>query len=636
MATFKHPASLNVLQQFGQACSILRNTTRATNPAWYQDALDLDFQLHIRPDGPRIATFYSDRKKSQWTAGPSLSEEILEEPSKLESFVAEALRHARSHGASSLGAILHIADEFATTELKPELDNPAALPELREAAVSDPASILADSSILADQASWRVLPYPASSSEVIGTTVTLTRQYDSLIATLRHAGEKANFPIITCAVSAPLVAMMGLAQSLKPTPGKPFVAILQYPWFTALAFFNEHADLRLIRTLQHRGVRRATNFRNALATTSASLEFIDPDLFLLPLGEEVDTTLEANLRITFTTSRVELVKQPVTDGVPAWCPEPVIATSVAEPSITSHTFAILRADKWALQDFLPTPREIVEIYPSRSEMRLLRNLRLARVAVAAITILCLAYFVFGIVDLIRRPEWTFDPSQAEITKGRVAKLTTERKKADHWNNLLEDRSKAWTAMESLARMFPDNGGMLVKSFTHSSKPESTPGQAKVGFIKEWKITGCARDEALEYLNNLNTREGINAHFAEIARVTGNPAYSPTIGNRSINVNVRTQENTGFKPVPPEESHHLRRIHLPVHLRPHDHPTLRGHRPHRPERAEGALTSIFNVPSHASLPPTDHPLWNRRAHPHRGGGRRYWFHVEIQNGGLLRE
>ena len=72
-------------------------------------------------------------------------------------------------------------------------------------------------------------------------------------------------------------------------------------------------------------------------------------------------------------------------------------------------------------------------------------------------------------------------------------------------------------MESLSRMFPENGGMLVKTYSHSSKPDSTPGQAKVGFVKEWKITGYARDEALDYLNTLNTREGINAHFSEIAR-----------------------------------------------------------------------------------------------------------------------
>ncbi len=555
MATIQHPASLNVLQQFSQACSILRNTSRANNPAWYQDALELDFQLHVRPDGPQISAFYFDRKKATWTDGPTLSEEILEDSSKLEPVLTDILRFARSNGATSLGVVLHIADEFATTELKPELDNPAALPDLRDTAIHDPVSIVEDASILADQAAWRVLPYPAAGSEAIGTAITLSRQYAALTTALRQTGEKANFPIITQTLSAPLVAIMGLAQSLKPTPGKSFVAILQYPWFTALAFFNEHADLRLIRTLQHRGMRRATNFRSALATTSASLEFVDPDLFLLPLGPDVDTTLEANLKVTFTNSRVEVVNQSPVEGIPAWCPEPAIAATPlpADQAATSHTFTILREEKWALQDFLPTPREVTEIYPNRSEMRLLRLLRLSRVAIVAITLLCLAYFMFGIIDLVRRPEWSFEPSQAQLIKGRLAKLTSERKKIDHWNNLLEDRSKVWTAMEAFSRMFPQSGGMLVKSYSHSIKPDNTAGQAKVGFVKEWKITGYARDEALETLNALNTRDGINAQFSEVARVTGNAAYNPTTGNRNITVNVRTQENGAFKPIPPEEA-----------------------------------------------------------------------------------
>lgn len=556
MATYQHPASLNALQQFGQACSILRNTTRASNPAWYQEALELNLQLHIRTDGAGICTFYHDRKKAQWSTGPSLADGTLHDPARLESVVAEALRFARSNGAAALGVILHIADEFATTELKPEFNNPAALPDLRDAAVTDPGSILEDSSILADQASWRVIPYPAAGSEVIGTTITLSRQYAPLIAMLRESGENENFPVITHALSAPLVAIMGLSQVLQPTPGKPFVAILQYPWFTALAFFNEHADLRLIRTLQHRGLRRPTNFRNALATTNASLEFVDPDLFLVPLGGNVDTTLPADLRITFTTSRVEVIRQIQIDGIPSWCPEPAISAqpAAAAPSATeSHTFSILREEKWALQNFLPTPQDIVEIYPGRAEMRLLKLLRLARVAVFAIAVLCIAYFGFGAIDLIRRPEWSFDPSQAEVAKGRLAQLTHERQKADHWNNLLEDRSKAWTSMESLSRMFPEKGGMLVKTYSHSAKPDNTPGKAKVGFVKEWRITGYARDEALEYLNTINTREGISAHFSEIARVTGNSSFTPNAGNRNLVVNVRTQENNGYKSMPPEQA-----------------------------------------------------------------------------------
>jgi hypothetical protein len=544
------------VQQFRQACSILRHTTRASNPAWYQNALELNFQLHIRPDGPGVATFYFDRKQDQWSAGPAINEDILGDPAKLDATITEILRQTRSARADALGVILHIADEFATTELKPELDNPAALPDLRDAAVLDPASILEDSSILATQASWRVLPYPAAGSEVIGTTVTLTREHSDLLETLRLRAEKENFPIITQALSAPLVAIMGLCQTIQPTADKPFVAILQYPWFTVLAFFSEHADLRLIRTLQHRGVRRATNLRNALTTTSASLEFVEPDLFIIPLGDAVDTSLDASLRLSFTTSRVETVIIPTTEAIPAWCPEPFLCAKPAATSETAHvsqTLAMLRDEKWAFQDYLPRPREMVEIYPDRSEMRLLRISRLARVAVFVIAALCLAYLAMGVVDLIRKPEWAFNTIEADAIKSRLAKATSERQKVEHWDNLLADRSKAWIAMEALARMFPDNGGMLVKTYNHSSKPESAPGKTKAGFVKEWKITGFARDEALDYLNTLNTRDGINAHFAEVTRITGNESYNPEIGNRSIAVNVRTQENSGFKPVPPEAS-----------------------------------------------------------------------------------
>lgn len=555
MATFQHPASLSALQQFGQACSILRNTTRASNPAWYQNALDLNFQLHIRPDGAHISSFYFDCKKNKWSDGPAFTEEILLDASKLGPMLAEMLRHARSTGATALGVILHIADEFATTELKPELDNPASLPDLRDAAISDPASILEDSSILASQASWRVIPYPAAGSEVIGTTITLTRQYAPFLATLRQTGENANFPIITHALSAPLVALMGLSHSLTPSPGKPFIVILQYPWFTTLAFFNEFADLRLIRTLQHRGLRKPTQFHGAIATTNASLEFVDPDLFLMPLGQDVDAALDGNLRHTFANCRIEVLRHPPVPGIPDWSPEPTIAAipPTAPPTVTSHTFSILCDDQWAIQDFLPTPRDIVEIYPNRSEIRLLRIARYTRTALALLTILCLVFFAYGVIDLVRRPGWTFDPSQVNMMKSRLAKLVTERQKTVHWNNLLEDRSKAWAAMEALARIFPDNSGMLVKNYTHSAKPDSVPGQAKVGFIKEWKITGYARDEALETLNTLNTREGIAACFSEIARATGSSAFLPNTGNRSLTVNVRTQENNAFKPIPPEES-----------------------------------------------------------------------------------
>lgn len=559
MATLSHPASLNPLKQFAQAYHVLRKTSRASNPAWYQEANELPFQVHIRVDGPQIVTFYFDQKKNLWSTGPTLTEETLNDPSKIAPFANEVLRYSRSQGATALGVILHIADEFATAELKPEFDSPGALNDLREKAYLEPSSILEDSSIQADQSAWRVLPYPAEGSSAIATTIAISRHYAPFFEALRLLSEQANFPIITRALSAPLVAIMGLSHVIAPGSGKPFVTILQYPWLTALAFFNEHADLKLVRTLQHRGMRRPTNFRNTMATTNASLEFVDPDIFLIPLGNNVDTVLDADLRITFANSRVEILQFPVPEGVPLWCPEPVIAAIPAAtdvPHITSHTFSILRDDHWATQNFLQMPKELVEIYPNRSEMKLFRLARLSWMAMAACAILSLCFFVFGAFRLVSRPEWSFDITAADAAKGRITKFGQEKVKAASWSNLLEDRSKAWASMEALAILFPKDGGMLVKTYSHSAKPENAAGKATIGFSKEWRISGLARDEALDYLNQLNTREGIAAHFSEVARITGNSAYNPSGNTRNLVINVRTQENTGYKPVPIEESHML--------------------------------------------------------------------------------
>lgn len=549
MSTFIHPASLNAYQRFSQACAILRHTTRSSNGAWYQQALDLNLQLHIRTDGASITTFYYDRAKNHWSPGPLLTPDSLHSPEQIDLLVSEALGHARSNKASSLGVVLHIADEFATTELKPSFDNPDSLQEIRETAVNDPASILEDSSVDAESASWRVLPYPSAESRTIGTTVTLNKRYAPFFDAIRRASELANFPIISHALSAPLVAIMGLDQFLKPAQGKPYVVILQYARFSILACFNDRSDLQLVRTLQHRGLKRPANLYNSLATTHASLEFVDPDIFLVHLSNDPDRSLASDLQRTFPTSRVAEVEPSGNGTVPPWCGEPV--ASIAQPSldaltVSSQTFTILRGEKWALQNFLPTPRAIAEVYPNKSEMHLLRGFRLIRTAIFSVAALCLVVFGLSIADMMRRPEWSFEPSQVQIVQARLARSSTERRKAEHWNNLLEDRSKAWASMEALSLMFPQDGGMMVKTYTHAVKAEATKGKAKAGFVKEWKITGLARDKALDYLNTLNTREGIAAHFNEVARVTGNAAFRQNIGNRNLVVNVRTQENSSFK------------------------------------------------------------------------------------------
>lgn len=554
MDTFQHPQRLNPYQQYRQACAILKSTNRASNDAWYKEALDLDFQLHLRADGAGVVSRVFNRKTGLWTEGPVVTDETLRDPDKISAFADAAVAFAKQSGMSSLGVVLHIAGEFATAELKPELDNPAALPDLKAAAEHDPISILDDSSVSPEQSAWRVLPYPAAGSETIGTSITLSRQFAPFCDAMRAQGEARNFPVVVHALSAPLMALLAIPELFQPTPGRPLMIVLQYEMFTTLAFFNEHRDLRLLRTLHHRGQRRPSNIRHAAATTIAALEFHEPDVLILPLGAHADATMGVELRSVFPVSRVETVDwnaSPYSNpGIPFYAPELLISTSpppAADAPETSHTFTILRSEKWATQNFLTLPREIAEVYPARGEMKLLRAVRLIRLGIAACGILAVSWAAFGLVEMIRKPEWTFDIKESSALKGRVAALNLEAQRIERWDNLLEDRSKAWTSMELLARLFPERSGVLVKGFHNVIKPESAPGKEKIGFVKEWKIGGYARDEALDLLNSINSREGISAAFSEIARITGNSSFSTDSGTRSIVVNLSTQENSSFRP-----------------------------------------------------------------------------------------
>jgi hypothetical protein len=560
LVAYQHPAGLNPLQRFRQAGAILRGTSRAANSAWYQSALDLDLQLHLRVDGNRIDSRVYDRRSKQWSTGPALDGALAIDLTLVPAFAAEVIACAQKAGADAIGVILHIADEFATSELKPELDNPGALAELRATIESDPKSILDDSSVSASDTSWRLIPYPAAGSEAIATTICISRHWSAFLDETRKFGEEKNFPVITRAVSAPLVSLLALPDLKTDELTRPLIAVLPYPRFTLLAFFNEHGDLRLLRTLQHRGQRRPTNLRHAASTTAAALELSDPEVFLLTIGDHADPQLAADLQLVFPAAslrEIDWSATPFQDAAAGQgCPEPFISVALSDipdtPLASSHTFTVLRADGWAVQDFMPVANEAAEIYPSRSEMKLLRSARYARLGFACLTFLALCWTMLQMVDMIRKPEWGFDSKNAETQQQRLTYLTTERAKIDHWDNLLEDRSKAWASMELLGGLFPDKSGFLVKTFLHGVRADNSPGQAKAGFVREWKITGLAREEALERLAVLNTRDGISAIFGELAKTTGNAAYRTDLPSRSLVVNVRTLENPMYRPGPIEE------------------------------------------------------------------------------------
>lgn len=556
MATFLHPSELNPLQRFLQARKVLRTTSRASNPHWFSDPLHVPIQLHVRIDGTSVHAWWFHLPEQRWETGPELSESTLVDPEQALAFATSILSSKIPPKAQGLGVVLHIADEFSTAALDPDHDTPAALKELRSLIEHDPKQVLDDSSLSPEDFSWRVFPYPGTGAPTFATAIALGRRYEPFLAAFRELGEQRNFPVRTSALSAPLVALQTLPSLITEPLSRPILAALHYPNVTVLAFLNTHGDLLLLRTLQHRGHGRPVGLRHAATTTAAALEIDQPDLWILPLAESDSSTVAEDLRIAFPNSAINQVEWSHTLFASLPRPEPLACRADlvghSGPLGESVTFSSLREEGWANQDFLPTPRELLERYPTRGEIRLLRAVGFAQLGMAALAILAIGWIVLTIVGTIRQPEWAFDPAEAQAVKQRLAGLNVERLRIEQWDNLLEDRSKAWPTMELLCRMFPEKSNTLLRSATYTARPDTTPNQPRVGFVKEWKISGFAREEAQDLLSSINSQEGITAIFADVAQSTGIQAFQPDLPSRSLTVKLSTLENSSFKPRPVEE------------------------------------------------------------------------------------
>lgn len=519
--------------------------------AWYKDALALDYQFHIIVDGVSVHTFFYNRTNLTWSAGLHVSEEVLADPEQTLELGNRLIKQVEDLKGRHLGIVIHVADEFATAEIKPKLNNPGALNDLRQVIYDDPKEVLEDSSVSPEQASWRVMPYPAAGSQMIATTIRVSRRLDSFVTRLRNLGNDRNFPIITHAVSAPLVAMMGLPSVVDVSTNKPFVAVLQYPWFTAMAFFNEHSNLRLIRSIQHRGQRCPANFWSSLVTTNASLEFVNPDIYILPLGDQVDGKVSEDLRRYFPSSHIKTVYFPEVPPLPAWAPEPSLCvsdiTTTNSNETESHTFGLLRTEGWFLQDFLTPSAHDQALFPSRNEIRLLRYFNITKRVIYVALLLLIISMIIEVYGVISKPEWAFDDNEARIVQQKMNMLGAEKARLEHWNIMLDDRAKAWASMELVARLFPEKSGILIKNLNHTVRTEPAPKQMKIGFTKEWKISGLFRTEALDHVNLINSPEGVTAKFLELSKITGDSSFDPTPTTRSLGVSMKIQENPKFQP-----------------------------------------------------------------------------------------
>ena len=550
MKPLENPENLNAFQAYRQANRIAANTSRGSNSDWHKPAHELDLQWHLRITGsPRVRSAVFSASTGKWSAGPKLNLPNLRSQDAIEAAVSDVL--SAHQGATGLGVILHIADEFATTEIFEDFQDWDGLPELNDQLIANPNAVLGDDSAVAEETSWRIVPTPGAITPPICTTIAISHRYSEVLEILRRIGEQRNFPIVTEGISAPLAFLSVLPAFLDFTTEEPQLVVLHYLKFSALAIFSPAGELIKLRALPHRGRPHPPNLSDTLATAIAANELHSPRIVLIPMTTIEIEPLVTQLNATLDTEE-ELMIDIVKPGAEAATncedsrPEMLVAQKEFQGAELSNTFKMLGAEGWAMQDFLPPERIVTVAQPSWGDFRTLRASKIAKTAMAFAAVAIFAYSLFRVISVTTQPSWQHDEVATAELQMQLGELGRVDKEYKHWNNLLTNRSTAWTTLELVTHMFPADSGVTVNSLDYSARVDVGVKGTAASFTREWKMVGIATDQALELIQKLNSRNGMQEIFAEVAAETGVDSFDPSPETRQLIVNIQQSENPLYR------------------------------------------------------------------------------------------
>lgn len=569
MNALNHPNELNYFDVYRQARRVMRHTSRAHNADWYRQPQELGRQWHIWLDGVEVVSAIFCAKSGKWFVGPAPilparsgtglpAEYSPDELRSLHETLHDILKGKNTEGkANSLGVVLHVADEFGLAELAPEYGVDEEFDTIRSLLASDPWEAMGNQNLDLQANSWRLLPYwGVVDGERRSVAVQMGLQYGQFIARLKEYGEQRNIPVVVTGVSAPLEALRLAPIFLdgQHSGGHGQVLVYIYRAFTVLSLFTDRGGLLMVRCLPHRkGQDFPSGLGEALVNSSAAHNMDKPQVTIVPMREFDVEPLSKDLAAYFSSRApmdIGLVHRKeisCLDGVPEHRVElgfrdPMIAEMLGtkEGFAASETFRQLDAG-WATQNFYMDSELESSIYPSRSDLRMLRFFGLAK------WFLAMALFGFGsltgleYIQTSNESYWSLDGPKARAAEIKVNDLESEKDRIERWENMMAKRSEGWLAMELLLGLFTPDSGLVVDDCSYAAEAEAADKAEQMSFQRIWTIKGFARDEGMAELARLGSRTYMEEKFAAIADEFGVDSLRSDTHTRRLVVNMQQKK-----------------------------------------------------------------------------------------------
>lgn len=570
MLTITDPCELKAADIYRQARTVASKTSRGTDSHWYRVPEELPCQWHLWFDGGRevcSATF--SKQQHRWLPGPTLPLANLTTGEGVSELLGELMSTAYfQEKPKALGVILHVADEFALSEIAQAGEVVGETGDdfqiLRYNLIDDPREVLADREVSIEVNSWRLLPYWGATAGLARcSAVTLSRSREAFLQKLLASAEALRMPVrvaVTCAAVESLSAL----PLLKPEFSGGCLVAFSFLKYTAVFAIGATGELQTVRSLSHRGSSLVPiGFGDILWNMALAAEQETPKVLLVSsqaqtlqsASQELELYSISRQPIQFET--LNLAEVPSLEEIPGHRPEFLLYDTTAieqvkasnSPLAQSETFRSLWSS-WARQSYMDTGR-LDSLYPTQRDLRLLRFSTWFVYLLAFSLIGMGGYGTYSLFAAMNHPSWELTPGQMQLTKDKHNKLLEEKKQIDITTRLLLPRSRGWVTLEFLLQLFPEDSGVRLDSFQYNAEAlRPPPAKAKgavaeaVGMIRTWTLKGLAKPKALELLSTLNSQRGLGTFFDRVGAATQDESYLPS-PTRQLTVALTQGRNVRF-------------------------------------------------------------------------------------------
>lgn len=574
------PGELKPSDIYRQACSVASKTSRSSDVDWYRAPEELACQWHLWFDGGQeVVSAAFSRQENRWRPGPQLQLAVLTTGEGVKELLGDFLSD-KFFGTKpkSLGVILHVADEFGLSEIvdtgESGMEGADDFNVLRYNLMDEPLEVLADREVSTESASWRLLPFwGALQGQGRCVAIALTRAREAFLKTLMTCGEELRMPIRVAVACAPVEALAGLPLA-RPEQAGGCLVVLPYARLTAVFAINTDGELRVARSLSHRGGSFVpAGFGDILWNMAIGAELaggdhggkpkillVSPNTRALQAAAE-DLEMFSMSRQPLDCQTLDLSTLPTLADVPGHRLEFMTydtgaldhARAAAGPLIATDTFASLWQG-WAHQNFMDTAR-LDTLYPTRNDLKLLRISRWLVGLLVAALVGTGCYGTWSLLTAMKHPSWHLTTDEVQQGKARNTLLLNEQRQIDLTGKLMLPRSRGWVTLEFLLQLFPEDSGVRVESYNYGadaarSAASSPRGKAVEpefsGLSRSWQIKGLVKPKAMELLSAINSQRGVSAFFEKMAAATGDDSYSPS-AERQITVSLTQGRNPRYDP-----------------------------------------------------------------------------------------